>query len=113
MFTGTILWRSVDANTMPATPAYVCFYGSFSRSIAHALKCTIQVCVDVRDCALCHVLAAEKDPAVTAGKRYLTVGAPFSQNRATQVIVENFPYIAHRIPPIGEDVPHYTYSSRL
>ncbi|KAK9893210.1 hypothetical protein P389DRAFT_182274 [Cystobasidium minutum MCA 4210] len=45
-----VLHRLLDTREMPATPAYVC--------------------VDVKDCALCHVLAA-------AGQRYLTVGASF------------------------------------
>ncbi|KAJ7679158.1 NAD-P-binding protein [Mycena polygramma] len=89
----SVLWRIVDAPVMPATPAYVC--------------------VDVKDCALCHVLAAEQDIAVVNGKRYLTVGAPFSQSNAAKVIAELFPDVAARLPPAAPDQEHYNYSSTL
>ncbi|KAF8176696.1 hypothetical protein K438DRAFT_1491032, partial [Mycena galopus ATCC 62051] len=55
------------------------------------------VCVDVKDCALCHVLAAERDIAVVNGKRYLTVGAPFSQTKAAKIISNVFPEVASRL----------------
>ncbi|KAJ7487923.1 hypothetical protein FB451DRAFT_1362547 [Mycena latifolia] len=88
-----VLWRMVDAPTMPGTPAYVC--------------------VDVKDCALCHVLAAEQDVAVVNGKRYLTVGAPFSQNNARKVIAALFPDVVPRLPPAAPHQEYYTYSSAL
>ncbi|KAJ7757721.1 hypothetical protein DFH07DRAFT_819130 [Mycena maculata] len=86
-----VLWRCVDVPEMPATPAYVC--------------------VDVKDCALCHVLAVEQDIAVVNGKRYLTVGAPFTQNDAAKVIAELFPDVASRLPPPSPYHEYYTYSS--
>ncbi|KAJ7490815.1 hypothetical protein FB451DRAFT_1221150 [Mycena latifolia] len=82
-----VLWRMVDAPTMPATPAY--------------------------DCALCHVLAAEQDVTVVNGKRHLTVGAPFSQNNARKVIAALFPDVIPRFPPAALHQEHYTYSSAL
>jgi hypothetical protein len=69
--------------------------------------------VDVKDCALCHVLAAEQDIEVINGKRYLTVGAPFTQSNAAKVIAELFPDIASRLPPAAAYQEHYTYSSAL
>ncbi|KAJ7067246.1 NAD-P-binding protein [Mycena amicta] len=88
-----VLWRSVDAPVMPPTPAYLC--------------------VDVKDCALCHVLAAEKDPAITNGKRYLTAGSPFTQSNAARIIAEVFPHAAKRLPAAAPATEHYTYSSAL
>ncbi|KAJ7471422.1 NAD-P-binding protein [Mycena galericulata] len=88
-----VLWRIVDAPVMPATPAYVC--------------------VDVKDCALCHVLAAEQDIAIVNGKRYLTVGAPFTQSNAAKVIAELFPDVTPRLPPAASHQEHYTASSAL
>ncbi|KAJ7707447.1 NAD-P-binding protein [Mycena rosella] len=88
-----VLWRIVDAPVMPPTPAYVC--------------------VDVKDCALCHVLAAEQDISVTNGKRYLTVGAPFTQSKAAEVIADLFPDVASRLPSAAPHQEHYTYSSAL
>lgn len=70
----------------------------------------IQVCVDVKDCALCHVLAAESDAA--QGKRYLTIGSAFSQPKAAQTIAKLFPEQAHRLPePPTVPIEHYSYSS--
>ncbi|KAJ6561901.1 NAD-P-binding protein [Mycena capillaripes] len=88
-----VLWRIVDAPVMPPTPAYVC--------------------VDVKDCALCHVLAAEQDTAVMNGKRYLTVGAPFSLSNAAKVIADLFPDVTSRLPPAAPYQEYYTYSSAL
>ncbi|KAJ7108065.1 hypothetical protein C8R43DRAFT_937003 [Mycena crocata] len=88
-----VLWRIIDAKVMPATPAYVC--------------------VDVKDCAMCHVLAAEQDTAVTNGKRYLTVGASFSQSNAAKVIAGLFPDVASRLPSPAPYEEHYSYSSAL
>ncbi|KAJ7301616.1 NAD-P-binding protein [Mycena albidolilacea] len=88
-----VLWRIVDATVMPPTPAYVC--------------------VDVKDCALCHVLAAEQDIAVINGKRYLTVGSQFSQTKAAKAIADLFPDIAARLAPGAPHKEHYTYSSAL
>ncbi|KAF3762849.1 hypothetical protein M406DRAFT_72835 [Cryphonectria parasitica EP155] len=84
-----VLDRLIDAHEMPRTPAYVC--------------------VDVKDCALCHVKAAETD--VSRGQRYLTVGSPFSQPSAAQTIARLFPEQAHRLPSAGDQVNHYGYSS--
>ncbi|KAJ7096592.1 NAD-P-binding protein [Mycena belliarum] len=89
----TVLWRMVDAAVMPATPAYLC--------------------VDVKDCAMCHVLAAEKDIAVVNGKRYLTVGASWSQSKAAQVIAKLFPDVVPRLPPLAPSQETYTSSSAL
>ncbi|KAJ7141222.1 NAD-P-binding protein [Mycena epipterygia] len=85
-----VLWRIVDAKVMPGTPAYVC--------------------VDVKDCALCHVLAAE-NPTVSNGKRYLTVGASFTQTKAAKVIARLFPDVASRLAPVVPHEEYYTYSS--
>jgi hypothetical protein len=93
---------------MPATPAYVIQHNPFRIS-----SYITQVCVDVKDCALCHVLAAEQDIEVINGKRYLTVGAPFTQSNAAKVIAELFPDIASRLPPAAAYQEHYTYSSAL
>lgn len=68
-----------------------------------------QVCVDVKDCALCHVLAAEHE--LSKGKRYLTVGSPFSYAKARRTVAELFPEQARRLPPAQEEVNHYAYSS--
>ncbi|KAF7336961.1 NAD-P-binding protein [Mycena venus] len=89
----TVLWRIVDAPVMPPTPAYVC--------------------VDVKDCALCHVRAVEKDIALVNGKRYLTVGSPFSESKAAKVIADLFPHVASRLPMAAPSLEHYTYSSAL
>ncbi|KAJ7746277.1 NAD-P-binding protein [Mycena metata] len=88
-----VLWRLVDAPTMPATPAYLC--------------------VDVKDCALCHVLAAEQDASVINGKRYLTAGATFTQSKAAKVIAQLFPDVVSRLPPAAPYEEHYKYSSAL
>ncbi|KAL8290280.1 hypothetical protein RQP46_003219 [Phenoliferia psychrophenolica] len=88
-----VLWRFVDAKEMPGTPAYVC--------------------VDVQDCALCHVLAAEADISVVNGKRYLTVGASFTQSKAAGVVAELFPEVAHRLAKPVDDGEYYGYSSAL
>ncbi|KAJ7183285.1 hypothetical protein C8R46DRAFT_1066478 [Mycena filopes] len=88
-----VLWRIVDAPVMPATPAYVC--------------------VDVKDCALCHVLAAEQDVAVINGKRYLAAAAPFTMSNAAKVIARLFPDVAARLPPAAPYQEHYDYSSAL
>lgn len=66
--------------------------------------------MDVKDCALCHVLASENE--VAKGKRYLTVGSSFSQPKAARVVAALFPEQAHRLPPAAEAEPdHYGYSS--
>ena len=65
--------------------------------------------MDVKDCALCHVLAAETEKA--NGKRYLTVGSSFSQTKATQTVAKLFPEQAHRLPPASSEAEHYDYSS--
>lgn len=69
--------------------------------------------MDVYDCALCHVLALEKPVAVVANKRYLTVGAPFTQTRAVKAVAKLFPEQAHRLPAVEDDIAHYAYSSSL
>ncbi|ORY74541.1 NAD-P-binding protein [Leucosporidium creatinivorum] len=91
-----VLWRNVDCESIPATPAY-----------------NLQVCVDVADCALCHVLAAEAEPSVVDKKRYLTIGSSFTQTSAARIIVKHFPEHAKRVPPIPEELEHYSYSSAL
>lgn len=70
---------------------------------------TPQVSVDVQDCALCHVLAAESE--VAKGKRYLTVGSSFSQPKARRAVAALFPEQAHRLPPAEPEPDHYGYSS--
>lgn len=65
--------------------------------------------MDVKDCALCHVLAAESNAA--QGKRYLTIGSAFSQPKAAQTIARLFPGQAHRLPePPAAPIEHYSYS---
>lgn len=90
---GRVLWRNIDADKIPDTPAFVC--------------------VNVRDCALAHVLAAERD--VAKGKRYLTVGSAFSQPSAARVIKSLYGgpgQVGHRITaPIPDEVDHYGFSS--
>ncbi|KAJ7485418.1 NAD-P-binding protein [Mycena latifolia] len=88
-----VLWRMVDAPTMPPNPGYLY--------------------VDVKDCALCHVLAAEQDIAVVNGKRYLTVGGPFTRNNAREVIVALFPDVISRLPSAAPHQEYHTYSSAL
>ncbi|KAJ4397814.1 hypothetical protein N0V93_002051 [Gnomoniopsis smithogilvyi] len=84
-----VLHRLLDVEQMPHTPAYVS--------------------VDVKDCALCHILAAESDKA--PGKRYLTIGSSFSQAKAAQTIAKLFPEQAHRLPePPSDPMEHYSYS---
>lgn len=82
---------------------------SFHSSLVYAP----QVAVDVQDCALAHVLAAESD--VARGKRYLTVGSAFSQPKAARVIARLFPDVAGRLPTLddGGEGEHYGYSSAL
>lgn len=67
--------------------------------------------MDVKDCALCHVLAAENE--VAKGKRYLTVGSSFSYVKARQTVAELFPDQAQRLPPAQEEGNYYTYSSAM
>jgi nucleoside-diphosphate-sugar epimerase len=85
-----VLHRLLDVNQLPATPAYLC--------------------VDVKDCALCHVQAAEKP--IAAGQRYLTAGASFSQEKARDIIASLFPEVISRLPASREVQPHYSYSSK-
>lgn len=69
--------------------------------------------MDVADCALCHVLAAEVEAAVVDRKRYLTIGSSFTQTSAARIIVKNFPEHAKRVPSIPDELDHYSYSSAL
>lgn len=72
-----------------------------------------QVCVDVQDCALAHVLAAEADVSVVKGKRYLTVGSSFTQSKAARAIAKLFPAVEHRLAKPVDDGEYYGYSSEL
>lgn len=52
--------------------------------------------VDVRDIALSHVLAAEKEEA--AGKRFFIVADKFSNKQIAEIIGEKFPQLKDRLP---------------
>lgn len=52
--------------------------------------------VDVRDFALSHVLAAEKEEA--AGERFVIVADKFCNKQMAEVISENFPDLSYRLP---------------
>ncbi|KAJ5819887.1 hypothetical protein N7474_005478 [Penicillium riverlandense] len=52
--------------------------------------------VDVRDLALAHVLAAEKEDA--GGKRFFTVSGHFSNKEIARIIGEEFPEFRDRLP---------------
>ena len=55
--------------------------------------------VDVRDVALAHVLAAEKDEA--GGKRFFIVGGYFCNKEIAEIIGEGFPELKESLP-IGD-----------
>ena len=52
--------------------------------------------VDVRDLALAHVLAAEKDEA--GGKRFFIVGGHFCNKEIAEIIGEAFPELKANLP---------------
>lgn len=52
--------------------------------------------VDVRDVALCHVLAAEKKEA--AGKRFFIVADKFCNKQIAEIICEKFPQLRDKLP---------------
>lgn len=52
--------------------------------------------VDVRDLALAHVLAAEKEEA--AGQRFFMVGGMFSNKEIAEIIAESFPELRENLP---------------
>ncbi|KAG9238296.1 putative NADPH-dependent methylglyoxal reductase GRP2 [Amylocarpus encephaloides] len=60
----------------------------------------IFIWVDVRDIALCHVLAMEKEEA--ANKRFFVVEGKFSNREICEVIRKNFPEYGDRLP--GKEV---------
>lgn len=52
--------------------------------------------VDVRDLALAHVLAIEKEAA--GGKRFFTVSSHFSNKEIAEIIAREFPHFQDRLP---------------
>lgn len=64
--------------------------------------------VDVRDVALAHVKAIEVPDA--AGKRFFTIAGFFSNGDVANIIKENFPDLASRLPAeIKSDIPEDVY----
>lgn len=61
--------------------------------------------VDVRNLALCHVLAIEKEDA--ANKRFFITEGHFSNRRIADVIAKNFPEYQDKVP--SEKTPGGTY----
>ncbi|GFF34466.1 putative NADPH-dependent methylglyoxal reductase GRP2 [Aspergillus udagawae] len=64
--------------------------------------------VDVRDVALAHVRAIEVPEA--AGQRFLAAAGPYSNHEIAQVIKENFPDLADRLPehiPVPDGPPSF------
>lgn len=59
-----------------------------------------QIWVDVRDLALCHVLALTKERA--ANERFFVVEGYFSNRDICEIIRKNFPELADKLP--GKEV---------
>nr|XP_036577261.1 ketoreductase [Colletotrichum truncatum]KAF6784200.1 ketoreductase [Colletotrichum truncatum] len=57
---------------------------------------TVFVCVDVRDVALAHILAMEKEEA--ANQRFLTIGNRFGNRDIVDIVRRNFPEYADKLP---------------
>ncbi|PGH17300.1 hypothetical protein AJ79_01184 [Helicocarpus griseus UAMH5409] len=57
--------------------------------------------VDVRDVALAHVLAAEKQ-AEAAGQRFFITAGKFSNRQVAEIIVEEFPELKEKVPTTEE-----------
>jgi nucleoside-diphosphate-sugar epimerase len=64
--------------------------------------------VDVRDLALCHVLAIEKEEA--ANKRFFITEGYFSNKEIAEVIRKNFPELESELP--GKDVEGGDYPGK-
>ena len=65
--------------------------------------------VDVRDLALAHVLAAEKDEA--GGKRFFIVGGRFCNKEIAEIIGEEFPELRENLP-MGEALQPGAYPDK-
>ncbi|KAI5794445.1 hypothetical protein DFH27DRAFT_566534 [Peziza echinospora] len=57
--------------------------------------------VDVRDVALAHVLAIEKEEA--GGKRFFVTAGKYTNGEIASVIKKNFPELASKVPEISEE----------
>ncbi|PWN86503.1 NAD(P)-binding protein, partial [Acaromyces ingoldii] len=66
---------------------------------------------DVRDVALAHVLAVEKEGAM--GSRYLTSGGLFTWPQAAHLLAEKRPELKSRLPKNWEQVPVEDVSSKF
>ncbi|EKG18982.1 Major facilitator superfamily [Macrophomina phaseolina MS6] len=65
--------------------------------------------VDVRDLALGHALAVEKDEA--AGKRFFMVGGKFSNKEIAEIVADEFPELREKLPS-GEALKPGDYPER-
>jgi nucleoside-diphosphate-sugar epimerase len=90
-------------------------YDMMERNMVHGLEATGSfLWVDVRDVALAHVRAMEREEA--AGKRFLVTAGHFANSDIANIIKEEFPDKARNLPnEVTSDMPEnvYGFNNRL